>query len=529
VEHRRAAVGRTDYQSVFSGKNKLTTEVNQGLNSDAAPVGRGLGVGSLYVLLGNIFTLIVGLPLQIYVARVLGPDGIGVFGLLEAVVGTAVGLLGLGIGQTATRFLPAHLERGEYGDALGLVRFGGIILLAVGGTAYLIVLLSLPWIGNFWPDVTAYRKEIAAMGMMIPIGLLTYFLQQSLRGFQEIRHVILGLSVVQLTVKAILTVAVFAIGLRLGGYILATIFGSFCGFLWLFVKVRRKTLALSTAQASVAAFPQWYRYAFISYSGALIGQLTWGLDRFLLGALVGSVAVGVLLVARQLQNFPERFHQMLLMVGAPMLSAAHSRGDRVERQHIYCLMTDWSVRCSLPLVLFLLFFGRHVLALYGAGFAERGTVPMQILVAAQFFGQFCGPVSGVALMSGLERQNFLIMASSIALDFVLYLVLIPKFEIVGVAGVITFGIVFVKLATMILIRRKLSMHWWDKRYLTWLPQAGVNILLALLVSYLAIPLDAAELFSVLTAMYAASLLVNIAFGLHEDDRDLLRHIWAKVR
>ena len=48
---------------------------------------------------------------------------------------TAAGLLGLGIGQTAMRFVPAHLERGEYGDALRLVRLGGIILRAVEGGA----------------------------------------------------------------------------------------------------------------------------------------------------------------------------------------------------------------------------------------------------------------------------------------------------------------------------------------------------------------------------------------------------------
>lgn len=497
-------------------------------NSDYAPVGRRLGIASLYVLLGNAFTLIVGFPLQIYVSRVLGPDGVGVYGLLEAAMGTAAGLLGLGIGQTATRFVPAHLERGEYGDALILIRHGGIILLAVGGTAYVVLLVALPWIVNFWPELTPYRKEIAAMGMMIPLGLLIYFLQQGLRGFQEIRHVILGSSVVQLTVKAVLTVAAFAIGLRLSGYILASITAAFCVALWLFFKLQHRTRALPSAQASVSAFPQWYQYALISYSGALVGAVVSGLDRFLVGAFIGSGAVGVLVIARQLQNLPEKFNQMLLMVGAPLLSVAHARHDRSERQHIFCLMTDWSVRCSLPLVLFLLFFGRPVLELYGPEFADDGTAPLKILVVVQFFGLLCGPVGNVALMSGLERQTFYMSVAATTLMLIMFLVLIPQFALVGAAAAIGLGIAFMNVGMTILDRRKLNLHWWDKRYIAWLPQAGVNVLLGLLMSYLPLHLGAVELFILLAAMYALAIVVNVGSGLHEDDRDLLRHIRARA-
>ena len=49
----------------------------------------------------------------------------------------------------------------------------------------------------------------------------------------------------------------------------------------------------------------------------------------------------------------------------------------------------------LPLVLFLLFFGRPVLALYGPEFADRGVLALKILVAAQFLGLLCGPNGNV--------------------------------------------------------------------------------------------------------------------------------------
>ncbi|HVZ53581.1 MAG TPA: oligosaccharide flippase family protein, partial [Pseudolabrys sp.] len=398
---------------------------------DTASVSRRLGVATLYVLLGNVFTLLVGFPLQIYVTRVLGAEGVGAFGLLEAAAATAASFLGFGIAPAAMRFLPAHLERGEYGEVRGLVRSGGALIAMVGVAAYLVLLALLPVVDRVWPALAPYRWEAAIMGLFVPLGLCIHFFQQSLRGLQEIRQVILGSSVLQLTLKALFTVAAFAIGLRLNGYIFAAVCSTLVATLWLAYVLWRRLGTLPAAQPTKTSYPQWFHYALISYSGALLGAATSGLDRFAVGGMIGAGAVGVLMVARMLQGLPEQFNQMLLMVGAPLLSAAHARGDRAERAHIFHLMTDWSVRLSMPLVLFLLIFAHPVLALYGPAFAERGVLPLQILVGAQFFSLLCGPVGNVAMMSGLERPSFYLSVVNAVLVVGLYFALIPSFQLTG--------------------------------------------------------------------------------------------------
>ena len=62
------------------------------IDQKAPPIARRLGSQSVLVLLGNIFTLAIGLPLQIYVSRILGAGGLGVYGLLEGAVNTISGL-----------------------------------------------------------------------------------------------------------------------------------------------------------------------------------------------------------------------------------------------------------------------------------------------------------------------------------------------------------------------------------------------------------------------------------------------------
>jgi O-antigen/teichoic acid export membrane protein len=506
---------------------QVSTVSNLKTETDVHVVNR-LGISGLYVFLGNIFTLIVGLPLQIYVSRVLGSDGLGVYGLLEAMVATITGLAGLGIGQTVVRYLPAHLDRGEYDNVVGLLYSGGLIVLVVGGSIYAALLLLLPFIGQFFPAAAPYRDDVASMGLLIPIGLLIFFLQQSLRGFREIRQLILGNSVLQLALKAVLTVAAFVIGWRLGGYIFATIVSAGCGAAWLLCALYIHVRSLPNARPSITAITQWCHYAIVNYLGILVLALTGSLDRFLTGAFMTASAVGILVAARQLQNLPERFNQMFLMAGAPLLSSAHTSGNAQERQRIYCLMTYWSVECSLPLILFLLFFGRPVLELYGPQFAEVGTAPLKVLVGAQFFSLLCGPVFNTAIMSGLERHAVFMTGVTAAFGSVLLAVLIPQFGLIGAAFAIAFGTVLLNLSITVLLRCKLDQRWWDKRYGLWLPPAAANLMLGFIISYSPLKLDAFTLFVVLVAMYGSAIGAVLSVGLHPDDRMLLRHIWRRI-
>src|SRR6516225_6490925 len=311
--------------------------------SHATIAGR-IGVPTIYLLLGNLFTLVVGLPLQIYIARVLGAAGIGIYGLLETAMTTASGLLGFGVAMTVVRFVPEHLARREYGEVIGLIRSSALFLFATSGFAYTVLLFSLFFMGTLWPSVKGYRLEIGIMGLMIPLSLITSFLQQGLRGFQNIRGIVVGSSVIQLTMKALLTIGAFAIGLGLDGYMLASILGSLSCVIWLFVSLVNQIRALPLTTPTISPLPRWRRFALASYSGSLLDTTTSGLDRFLLGAFIGSSAVGILVVVRQLKALADRFNQMLLVTAAPLFSAAHGANDKRERQYAYHLTTDWAVR-----------------------------------------------------------------------------------------------------------------------------------------------------------------------------------------
>ena len=177
-----------------------------------------IGGQVLYVFGGAVFTLLVGLPLQVYVVRSLGAEQFGAYSIVEGALATISGLLAFGIAPTAVRFIPEHLARGEGGHVRTLVGFATFALFAIGVAGALGTAFFSREIIAWWGMNRNVQSVIAVMVLTIPIGLLTFLYQQILRGFQEIFVMVLVSSVVTLTTKAALSVLFIHKGLGVIGY-----------------------------------------------------------------------------------------------------------------------------------------------------------------------------------------------------------------------------------------------------------------------------------------------------------------------
>lgn len=489
-----------------------------------------LGAQTLFVALGSLVTLVIGFPLQVYVSRVLGSTGVGVYGLLEGLMATAAGLLSFGVSQTVVRFIPEHLAQGQFGRAKTLIRLSCGVLLGLGLAGAAACFLVTDWIVGRWPETAAHRTAILLMSAMIPLTLLLTLFQQALRGFQDVRYMVTGTSFVQLPMKAALTVALLAMGYQLGGYILATVLATLTGCAWLFLGVYRKTAALPDSRAEADVISAWRRYASVSYANSLVSIAAANIDRFLLAALFGPGAVGVVLIVRQLQQLPVVFNQMLLMVGAPMFAAAHGRNDPAERQHLFTLMTDWVMRASLPLLIFLAVFAEPLLGLYGPDFAAKGRTALWIMVVGQLINLASGPNGNLAMMSGLERQAIKLFVITGFIAAGLLAVLTPLLGLTGAALAAALSNVITNLSCLRLIRRELGVRWWDRRYLAWAAPSAMAAGCAIAALLFVPGMDEAwKLGGALVGVYAAFAGVNLVQGLHADDMDFLRHMLALVR
>jgi O-antigen/teichoic acid export membrane protein len=490
-----------------------------------------LGTQALVLLLGNAFTLCVGLPLQIYVARVLGAADLGVFALFEAVTGLLAGLLSFGIAPTVVRFIPQHLEKCEFRSIKQLLRRGAAILGIGGAIGYVGMLLFVPISSPWRPELAPYRSVIDVMAWLTPFGLLIFFLQQGLRGFQEIRYVVIGSSFLQLTVKALLTVALLTLGFGLFGYATAVVVSTFMAGVWMLVGLWRKVTALPQSiepniEANAAT---WRSYAMVMYSNSLLGLVAGRLDRFVLALFFGPSPVGVWSVVTQLYLLPNVILNMLIAAAVPMFSAAHAREDSAERQHLFHLVTDWSVRAALPLILFFLIFGDLLLRLYGEEFAESGKYALWIMSGAQAINLAFGPLGYMLNMTGLERAALRLAAFQAVLTVAGFVTLVPLWGLNGAAITGAGAILFINIAELVVARRRLALKWWSPRYTKWLLSAVIASASAVAFRII-VPMrqGVLELAIEFLLIYAIFHLVSLAQGLNQDDRVLLTHARARL-
>jgi O-antigen/teichoic acid export membrane protein len=500
--------------------------------SSSSTIGVTVAGQTIVVFAGNVFTLVAGLPFQIYVARVLGVNQLGVFGLVEAAVVTLSGFVSFGIAQTAVRFIPEHLAKGEHEHIRKLVMLTTLSLTGTGvAMASCIVLLSAPVMAWFGIE-PAEAKLVSIMALTAPIGLLTFLYQQILRGFQEIIIMIAGTSFVALMVKIILAVTLFKAGFGVRGYAWAVVCGGVAALAFMSACAIRLISRLDRpATAAPTPLNHWARYASISYGTGQTSNIVMHLDRFILGATIGAEAVATLMVVRQLQQLPTTFHQMFLAVVAPMFAAANGTDAAFRRQTLYHLTTDWVMRLALPLILFLAVFGDSLLHLYGEEFRVNGAPLLLLCLVAVAITIASGPVGSLMSMSGLEAPLLRISVLGSALLVTLYALAIPLAGLLGVGVSFIASTLFVNLSGHMVMRRRLALQWWSERYANWLVSGGLT-LATLLSLRAALGWDSGVpviwLGAGVAAAYGSFLAGNLLQGMSDDDRAVFDALMTRL-
>ena|ERR1700685_1357203 len=488
-----------------------------------------IGGQVLYVFGGGVFTLLVGLPLQIYVVRSLGAQPFGAYSVVEGALATIANLLAFGIAPTAVRFIPEHLGRGESGHVRSLVALASVALLAVGVFGAVITALLSHEVIAWWGLTENVQRVIAVMVLTIPIGLLTFLYQQILRGFQQIFIMIFISSVVTLATKAALSVLFLHNNWGTVGYAWAVVLSSAFGLI-LMAAVAARLLWRLEKPAELLARPmrQWIRYASVLYANGLFSAAVQYLDRFLVGALIGADGVATLVVVRQLQQMPQTLFNMFLVVVGPMFAA--SRGQQLRS--IYQVTTDWCMRLALPLMLFLAVFASPTLNWYGRDFAENGSALLLLLLLATTISMAYGPIGNLLMMTGFESNMLRVTIAATCTAMLGYLIFIPFFGLIGVGIAVVLSTLLGNTAAFHIARRGLEHVWWAARYTAWLLPSFLSLscLLVLRVSLgWSVDVRVVWLAVGLLLAYASFSAGNLVAGLHADDRALLAAVKARLR
>jgi O-antigen/teichoic acid export membrane protein len=344
---------------------------------------------SAHLFSSNSLSLVLSMVQGILAARLLGPAGYGLVGIVMGYASTVNGLLSFRMSELVVRYGGEYLERGERDRAAALVKAACLTEGTVSVLAFLVVVLSAGLASRY----IAKTPDTEILFIVYALGLLANFNIETSRGILQVTDRIRLEGVINLfqtiTTAAIIFAAFFlkgSLSVVLGAYLLGKVILGLGMFITAQIHLRRE-LQRSWWTASIRSLPSLKEMAKFSINSNLSAtailvfresEILW------VGFFLSSEAAGYYKVAYAIIS-------LLSVPANPLILTVYPELNRLIVQKAWPRLRDFlrkvttlSFAYNMLLALALVFFGRWVLWIYGEQYVVAYPAMMALLVGFVF-------------------------------------------------------------------------------------------------------------------------------------------------
>ncbi|QYO76809.1 lipopolysaccharide biosynthesis protein [Devosia salina] len=331
-------------------------------------------------------------------------------------------------------------ERRSKGDAAGaeqaVAAGSGITLLAGLAVAGLLCLATLVYLPFLAPSDTANHFFGAAI-LILPLALSEYN-SSALRAQGSLWTALLPRDIFWRLALPGLVLGLFAIGIVLSGPDALVLSAALLlGVLGLqMLAATRRGYAILPARGLAPIRDHWRQWGGLSrwlLLGALIETAALNADIILVGLMLDLESSGLYFNAFRTAGLMTLFTFAIELVIAPMVAEHFHAGNMRKAQAITALCAWAGFAFSLVIFGGFALFGDEILGLFGATYAD-GWLILMLLSFGLLFDAITGPSKIVMMMTGHERPYVAIFGAIMGLGFLLQILVIPVWGLVGAAA-----------------------------------------------------------------------------------------------
>ena len=486
---------------------------------------------SAVFFLGTLFTAAAGYFFKIYVARVLGAGALGVYALGMTIVGFFGLFNGLGLPQTAARFVASYSATGQYERLRTFLRHALVTVAVANVVLGGALVFAGPWLArNIYhsPDLAGYFKLFS--GLLVLAGFTT-LLGQVLAGYKDIALRTIITNFISSPLNIILGVLLLAAGMGLRGYVMAQLASAAIVVLLLFAAVWK--LTPGSARNLVASAPKmesevlWFSAAVFGVS--LLEFLLAQADKIMLGIFLDVRQVGIYAIAGALVGFVPVALQSVNQIFSPTIADLHARGEHALLGRLFQTLTKWIVGLTLPMAFVMIIDSKPLMRLFGPAF-EGGWMVLVLGTLGQLINAGTGSVGNLLLMSGNQRRLIRVQAIMAAFVVVATAGLVRPFGIVGVALAAALTNAITNYLNLREVRAALQLSPYNRTYLRLLLPCAASVAAVLGVRLLTAGFHP-EWMTIAAALlvgYAAFCGLALLVGLDDDDRMIVTAIQRRL-
>ena len=481
---------------------------------------------------GTVFSVGIGYVFKVYLARVLGARDLGVYALGMTLVGFLSIFNGMGLPQSAVRFVASYAAANKFPQLHALLWRGAGLLLAVNAVFAVIFLGVGRWIAIRFYHAPLLVHYLPWFALTMLTGAVTFFYSKVLAGYRDLTRRTVITNFVGSPLMMLLSVFLISRGLGLQGYLMAQVLSAAVVCLLLVYVVRQLTPLSARFSANHGA--RLGREVW-SFSAAMLGIglmefLMMQVDKVALGYYRGAREVGIYSVAAAVVVYVPLALSSVNQIFSPTISDLHTRGEHALLGRLFQSLTKWVIGLTLPLACVIIVFARPLMRIFGPDF-EAGWPILIIGTLGQLVNCGVGSVGFLLLMSGNEKRLIKVQTLMTIVMVVLSAALVPLWGIVGAAVAAAITNVGMNALNLIQARQALGLTPYNRSYVHLLPPAaavvGVTLLLKKNSSLFVHDWIAVGVALILAYVFFGA--IYMMFGLDVDDRLIARAVWSRIR
>lgn len=400
---------------------------------------------------------VIALLLNITLARVLGADGAGLYILSISVVAVAIILGAFGLDRILLRKVAAHASSGDWATVFGFHRTIFRISLCSSVLMGFLLLASSSVLAILFNNDGLEKLLLILSLATLPMVLL-YIHADAIKGLKFINS---GLFLKSISVPMISIVLIIVVdqlqtikGAVIAYLIAAGVSALFAIFAWFFLTRRYRSPAVrgpSPKEVLSDGSPLLILALVVNLQGAIpvffLGVLSDAADiAYFYAAIKTALVIGMLIQAVNAYYEP-RFAETFYKKDFEKL-------ERMARQAVKIPFF-----LASPLLCLIMFYPELISFAFGQEFTAAAPLLM-IMAVGQFFNVITGPVIPLLTMSEFSNKARDITIFGVLVSVGFYVVLIPKFGVVGASIAHTIGLILKNLLGVWMIKEKMSLRIW---------------------------------------------------------------------
>ncbi len=437
-----------------------------------------VATGTTVLLTGTVCGRGLQLVKQLLMARLLGPELLGVYAYLWNLMNLLSLVSPLGFQQGVIRFGTKFWRRDA--EAFESVVISSLVFGLLSSVLCMAgVMIAAPWLAvTLWHD-PSLAGPVRWFSLILPFSAILRIAIAATRITQRMKFGVYADEMARGVLNLGVFIVLFLAGFRLFGAILASLV-SFIGAailaLYYVYKLfpelswRRLRAGGKVKLGAMATF------SMATATSAVFTNIINRSDHLMLGYFRDASEVGIYHVAAQLPFVLTIIMGGLNMAFMPIIAQYHNRAAFRELHELFRVTTKWRLYFSLPFVLVMCCIPGILLSqIFGQEYGG-GATAMTLLALGQLVNAGTGCVGVMLIMSGRQHWWLGLSLLTMVANVLLHMYFIPRLGMAGAAltVLLTLGVLYG--LSLLVLRWKSGLWPYDRRYWKGLLAAAIAAL-----------------------------------------------------